>query len=81
MGFPLWCGYDVIDDLIGTVDLHITERYENGKRLWIIMTFKEHLKGLNQVKCLNIKKWTNIIFLLQVITNFTLMPGETRVTI
>ena len=45
MKFPLWCGDKVIDDLAGTVDIHITERYENGTRVWIIMTLSGSFVG------------------------------------
>jgi hypothetical protein len=45
MGFGLWCGDQVIDVLIGTVDIHITEKYENGTRVWIITTFSGSFQG------------------------------------
>jgi len=44
-GFGLWCGDQVIDILIGSVDIHITEKYENGTRVWIITTFSATLQG------------------------------------
>lgn len=47
MEFPVWCGNEASDYLIGTADIHITERIENGKPAWMIMTISGSFVGNN----------------------------------
>jgi len=45
MKFPVWCGDEASDFLIGTADIHITERIENGKSAWMIITYSGSFVG------------------------------------